>query len=80
MAYLTVEMLAGVRSRRRRNQQFDDIDPKARGSVIKLVTHIYIGIIAYVGYNFLIARMDRVVFKMEAATVEFLDLLQEPLL
>ena len=39
---------------------------------------LVIGIIAFVGYNSLIAQVDRVVFKMEAATVEFLDLLQEP--
>ena len=39
---------------------------------------LFVGIIAFIGYNTLIAAMDRVVFKMEAATVEFLDLLQEP--
>jgi biopolymer transport protein ExbB len=39
---------------------------------------LFVGIIAFIGYNSLIASMDRVVFKMEAATVEFLDLLQEP--
>ncbi|BDS10801.1 MotA/TolQ/ExbB proton channel family protein [Aureispira anguillae] len=39
---------------------------------------LVVGIIAFIGYNTLIAQMDRVVFKMEAATVEFLDLLQEP--
>lgn len=39
---------------------------------------LLIGIISFVGYNLLISRVDRVVFKMEAATVEFLDLLQEP--
>lgn len=39
---------------------------------------LFVGIIAFIGYNSLIASMDRVVFKMEAATVEFMDLLQEP--
>jgi len=39
---------------------------------------LFVGIIAFIGYNSLIASMDRVVFKMEAAAVEFLDLLQEP--
>lgn len=39
---------------------------------------LIIGIIAFVSYNSLIASVDRVVFKMEAATVDFLDLLQEP--
>lgn len=39
---------------------------------------LVVGIIGFIGYNSLIALMDRVVFKMEAATVDFLDLLQEP--
>lgn len=39
---------------------------------------LVVGIIAYVGYNTLVASVDRVVFKMEAATMEFMDLLQEP--
>ncbi|MCP4441899.1 MAG: MotA/TolQ/ExbB proton channel family protein [Aureispira sp.] len=39
---------------------------------------LLVGIIAFIGYNSLVAGMDRVIFKMEAATVEFLDLLQEP--
>ncbi len=39
---------------------------------------LVVGIIAFIGYNTLIASMDRVVFKMEAATMEFMDLLQEP--
>lgn len=39
---------------------------------------LVVGIIAFIGYNSLVAGMDRVIFKMEAATVEFLDLLQEP--
>ncbi|WCL81649.1 MotA/TolQ/ExbB proton channel family protein [Saprospira sp. CCB-QB6] len=39
---------------------------------------LFVGIIAFIGYNSLIASMGRVIFKMEAATVEFMDLLQEP--
>jgi len=39
---------------------------------------LFVGIISFVGYNYLIGSVDRVVFKMEAATVEFFDLLQEP--
>jgi len=39
---------------------------------------LVVGIICFMAYNTFIASVDRVVFKMEAATVEFLDLLQEP--
>ena len=39
---------------------------------------LLIGIIAFVGYNLLVASVEKVVFKMEASTVEFMVLLQEP--
>jgi len=39
---------------------------------------LLIGIVSFVGYNMLVASVDKVVFKMEASTVEFMDLLQEP--
>ena len=39
---------------------------------------LFIGIIAFVGYNVLVANVEKVVFKMERTTVEFMDLLQEP--
>lgn len=39
---------------------------------------LFIGILAFVGYNLLVANVEKVVFKMERTTVEFMDLLQEP--
>jgi biopolymer transport protein ExbB len=39
---------------------------------------LVIGIFAYVGYNLLVANVEKVVFKMERTTTEFMDLLQEP--
>ena len=39
---------------------------------------LLIGIISFVGYNLLVARVEKVVFKMERTTTEFMDLLQEP--
>jgi biopolymer transport protein ExbB len=39
---------------------------------------LFIGIFAFVGYNVLVANVEKVVFKMERTTVEFMDLLQEP--
>ncbi len=39
---------------------------------------LFIGILAYVGYNLLVSKIDKVVYKMERTTTEFLDLLQEP--
>lgn len=43
------------------------------------VAGLIVGIIAYVGYNHLVNRTDKVVHKMEANAVDFLDLLNEPL-
>ena len=43
------------------------------------VAGLIVGIIAYIGYNHLVNRTDKVVHNMEANAVEFLDLLNEPL-
>lgn len=39
---------------------------------------LVVGIIAYIGYNLLVSMIDKVVHSIEARSVEFLDLLQEP--
>jgi biopolymer transport protein ExbB len=56
-------------------------DVLAGGIYQALITTAFglaIGIMAFVGYNLLVARVDKVVFNMEQTTVEFMDLLQEP--
>ena len=40
---------------------------------------LIVGIIAYIAYNHLVARTNKVIHKMEANSVEFLDLLHEPI-
>lgn len=42
------------------------------------VAGLVVGILAYMGYNILIANVQKVIYKMEAKTTEFLDLLHEP--
>lgn len=42
------------------------------------VAGLIVGIIAYIGYNFLVVRTDKVVHQMEATAVDFLDMLNEP--
>lgn len=39
---------------------------------------LFIGIFAFVGYNLLVASVDKVIFQMEKTAVDFMDLLQEP--
>ena len=43
------------------------------------VAGLIVGIIAYITYNHLVVRTDKVVYLMEAKSVEFLDLLNEPM-
>lgn len=53
----------------------------AGGIYTKMITSaagLIIGLLAYVGYNFLNAQISKAANKMEAATAEFMDILQEP--
>ena len=47
-------------------------------AMITTVGGLIVGIIAYFGYNFLSAKVSDVAFKMENTTIEFMDLLNEP--
>jgi biopolymer transport protein ExbB len=39
---------------------------------------LIIGLLAYIAYNYFNAQINKIVNRMEAASVEFLDILQEP--
>ena len=47
-------------------------------AMVTTVAGLVVGIVAYIGYNLLVAKVEKVVFKMEARTTEFLDILNEP--
>jgi len=47
-------------------------------ALITTALGLFVGILAFLGYNMLIASVEKVVFKMERTTTEFMDLLQEP--
>jgi biopolymer transport protein ExbB len=47
-------------------------------AMMTTVVGLIVGIIAYVGYNHLVTKTDKIVNQMEANVVEFLDLLNEP--
>ena len=56
-------------------------DVLAGGIYTALITTafgLFIGILSFVGYNFLVSMVDKVINKMEATAMEFMDLLQEP--
>ena len=53
----------------------------AGGIYTKMITSaagLIIGMLAYVGYNFLNSQIAKVTNKMEASAAEFMDILQEP--
>ncbi len=47
-------------------------------AMVTTIGGLIVGIIAMFMYNFLMARIDRVVTKLESQTLEFMDLLNEP--
>lgn len=47
-------------------------------AMVTTVGGLIVGIAAYFGYNFLVAKIEKVVFTMEANTTDFMDLLNEP--
>jgi len=64
-------------------QEEGSVSPKLLSSgiytaMITTVAGLLVGIIAYLGYNYLVTRVSKVVHKMEYSSIEFIDLLQEP--
>jgi Biopolymer transport proteins len=47
-------------------------------AMITTVGGLIVGILAYFGYNYLTAQISDLVFKMENATIDFMDILHEP--
>lgn len=47
-------------------------------AMVTTVAGLIVGIIAYLAYNTLVAKVEKVVYQLEARTSEFIDLLNEP--
>lgn len=54
------------------------IAPGIMTAMITTVAGLIVGIVAYMGYNFLVGRIGKVVYQMENAALEFMDLLNQP--
>ena len=55
-----------------------DIEMLSKGIYTAMVTTVaglVVGIIAYISYNYLVSKVDKVVFQLEAKTTDFLDIL-----
>lgn len=58
-----------------------DVEMLSEGIYTAMVTTVaglVVGIFSYIGYNTLVAKVEKIVFVMEATTTEFLDILHEP--
>lgn len=57
-----------------------DIGILSSGMYVAMITTVgglIVGIPAYFGYNFLVARIEKLIFQMEANSIAFLDMLNE---
>jgi len=54
------------------------IAPGIMTAMITTVAGLIVGIIAFMGYNFLVGRIGKVVYQMENAALEFMDLINTP--
>lgn len=61
-----------------RSLELSTISPGIMQAMITTVGGLIVGIMAYVAYNFLVARIESVVYKMENTAIDFMDLLNEP--
>ena len=55
-----------------------DVEMLSKGIYTAMVTTVgglIVGIIAYIAYNYLVSKIDKVIFQLEDRTTEFLDLL-----
>ncbi|MCK5906852.1 MAG: MotA/TolQ/ExbB proton channel family protein, partial [Flavobacteriales bacterium] len=58
-----------------------DVELLSKGIYTAMTTTVaglIVGIFAFIAYNMLVVRVDKVVHQMEANTTEFMDLLNEP--
>jgi biopolymer transport protein ExbB len=54
------------------------IAPGIMTAMITTVFGLIVGIISFMGYNYLVGRIGKLVYKMEITALEFMDLLNEP--
>lgn len=47
-------------------------------AMLTTIVGLVVGILAYMAYNYLVARVSKVIHKMEASSIEFIDILEQP--
>ena len=56
----------------------EHISSGTKQAMITTIVGLVVGIIAYMAYNNLVSKVSKVIHKMEATTIEFIDILEEP--
>lgn len=64
-------------------QEEGAVSPKLLSSgiyeaMITTAAGLFVGILAYLGYNFLVNKVQKLIHSMEYTSIDFIDLLQEP--
>lgn len=58
--------------------QISDLSDGLYQAMVTTIAGLIVGIMAYVAYNIIVARIEKVVFILEARATEFMDVLHEP--
>ena len=62
-------------------QEEGAVSPKLLSSgiyeaMITTATGLFVGIVAYLAYNYLVSRVEKLIHRMEYSTIEFIETLQ----
>lgn len=60
------------------NQSIQDMAGGISEAMVTTATGLIVGIIAYISYNFLSSKVQKIIHALEHASVDFLDVLHEP--
>ena len=58
--------------------QVSDISSGTKQAMVTTIVGLIVGILAFMAYNHLVSRVSKVVHRMEANSLEFIDILEEP--
>jgi biopolymer transport protein ExbB len=58
--------------------KLNDLSGGIMTAMVTTIAGLIIGIIAFMAYNYMVSKVDKVIHSMEGASIEFLDLLNEP--
>lgn len=58
--------------------QVSDISSGTKQAMVTTIVGLIVGILAYMAYNHLVSKVSKVIHRMEANSLEFIDILEEP--